>query len=383
MPASKKVPRSDGETKTKNVTGPTRKLSRREERTKEIREALFKAAFQTVGEFGYAGSTVQLITRRARVANGTFYNYFSSQNELFERLLPELGERLRDFVDKQIRDAADAADVERIMLRGLFEFSDLNPEFYRILTEAEALVPDAHRRYIVEMTDWYRRVFSEQLGLQGSLADREYEVIAVILLAVHHYLTLRYTRWVGGEGTVPDWVMSAYSELLRNGLSSDHRRPLAPSPQGREVAAGDGETTRFNVKFTPSIGSGRPYTNISSAAVPLQCRTRILSDGAAEVELDLEPRLLSSVGTGSGALITSLGEIAALSAVGPDRQEVLSLKPISINCQLIRVAQDGTLVAHAVQENSGRHIRFVTVRITRKGDPDQLIANVTVVMRIN
>ena len=118
MPASKKVPRSDGETKTKNVTGPTRKLSRREERTKEIREALFKAAFQTVGEFGYAGSTVQLITRRARVANGTFYNYFSSQNELFERLLPELGERLRDFVDKQIRDAADAADVERIMLRG-------------------------------------------------------------------------------------------------------------------------------------------------------------------------------------------------------------------------------------------------------------------------
>lgn len=359
-----------------------KKGSRREERTKEISDALYRAAFRIVGEFGYSGSTIQMITRRARVANGTFYNYFSSQNELFERLLPELGEQLRAHVDHMLDAAADPAEVERAILRGIFEFSNQNPEFYRILTEAETLVPNAHQRYILDMTEWYKRIFATRFSQAGDeRSDEDSEVLAIILLAAHHYLTLRYTRWVGGEGVVPEWVMRSYADLISGSLraGSSKQLPAPPKPSGKK---GDSGMASQTLKFMPSIGSGRPYTNISAATAPLDCRTTIGEDGSAVVELDVEPRLLSSIGTGPSALIASLGEIAAISAVAPNREEVLSLRPISISCNLIRVVQDGTLVAEAKQENSGRRIRFISVRITRNGDPDQLIANVSVVIRL-
>jgi len=358
------------------------KLSRREVRTKEISDALYRAAFRIVGEFGYSGSTIQMITRRARVANGTFYNYFPSQNELFERLLPELGERLREHVDRMLDNASSASEAEQTILRGIFDFSDQNPEFYRILTEAETLVPNAHRRYILDMTEWYKQTFASRLSTaEGPRSDEDGEVLAIILLAAHHYLTLRYTRWVGGEGVVPEWVMRSYSAIITGSLRLDAAQQSAKVPKGAGRNA-KGSLASQMLKFTPAMGSGRPYTNISAAAAPLNCRTSMREDGTAVVELDIEPRLLSSVGTGPSALIASLGEIAAISSVSPNREEVLSLKPISISCNLIRVVQDGTLVAEATPENSGRHIRFVSVRVTRNGDPNQLIANVSVVIRL-
>lgn len=361
----------------------SKKPSRREERTKEISDALYRAAFRIVGEFGYAGSTIQMITRRARVANGTFYNYFPSQNDLFEKLLPELGEQLRAHVDRMIDEAAGPAEVEQAVLRGIFDFSNVNPEFYRILTEAETLVPNAHQRYILDMTEWYKQIFASRLKYaDGRRSEEDDEVLAIILLAAHHYLTLRYTRWVGGEGIVPEWVMKSYSELITNSLNTNAEQASPATARGPARKKGEKEIAARTVKFMPSIGSGRPYTNISATATPLNCRTRMREDGVAVVELDIEPRLLSSIGTGPSALIASLGEIAAISAVSPDREEVLSLKPISIVCNLIRVVQDGTLVAEATRENSGRHIRFISVRITRNGDPKQLIANVSVVIRL-
>jgi AcrR family transcriptional regulator/acyl-coenzyme A thioesterase PaaI-like protein len=355
-----------------------KKRSRRQDRTQEISDALYRAAFQVVGEFGYSGSTIQMITRRAKVANGTFYNYFPSQNDLFEKLLPELGEQLRAYIDGMIEKAPDPASVERAILRGIFEFSSLNPEFYRILTEAETLVPNAHRRYIMDMTDWYTRILSAHLPRDTGRSEEDYNVFALILLAAHHYLTLRYTRWVGGEGVVPEWVMKSYSELLSVHFAGSATRTPVAAPIAAEIDHHSGRT----LKFMPSMGTGRPYSNISAATAPLACRMRRRDDGVAVVELDLEPHLLSSVGTGTSAVICSLGEIAALGAVAPDREEVLSLKPISITSNLIRVVQDGTLVAEATMENSGRHIRFVSVRITRKSDPAKLIANVSIVFRL-
>src|SRR5690606_14645498 len=154
----------------------------------------------------------------------------------------------------------------------------------------------------------------------------------------------------------------SYSELLSVHFAGSATRTPVATPTAAEIDHHSGRT----LKFMPSMGTGRPYSNISAATAPLACRMRRRDDGVAVVELDLEPHLLSSVGTGASAVICSLGGIAALGAVAPDREEVLSLKPISITSNLIRVVQDGTVVAEATMENSGSHIRFVSVRITRK-----------------
>jgi hypothetical protein len=69
--------------------------STRAERAERVRDALFEAAAEVVGKYGYVGASISRITAKAKVAQGTFYNYFESRQHLLDQLLPVLGEGQR------------------------------------------------------------------------------------------------------------------------------------------------------------------------------------------------------------------------------------------------------------------------------------------------
>jgi AcrR family transcriptional regulator len=56
--------------------------SRRERRSLELRERLFRAALHLFAEKGYAETTVEDITNRADTGKGTFFNYFPSKDHI-------------------------------------------------------------------------------------------------------------------------------------------------------------------------------------------------------------------------------------------------------------------------------------------------------------
>src|SRR6266849_6350947 len=56
--------------------------SRRQRRSAEIREKLFRAALQLFAEKGFAETTVEDITNAADVGKGTFFNYFPSKEHI-------------------------------------------------------------------------------------------------------------------------------------------------------------------------------------------------------------------------------------------------------------------------------------------------------------
>src|SRR5690242_1789288 len=55
---------------------------RRQRRSTEIREKLFRAALKLFGEKGFAETTVEDITNAADVGKGTFFNYFPSKDHI-------------------------------------------------------------------------------------------------------------------------------------------------------------------------------------------------------------------------------------------------------------------------------------------------------------
>ena len=63
-------------------------LGRRERRSVETREKLFRAALRLFSERGFVATTVEDITEAADVGKGTFFNYFPSK----EHILAQLGE---------------------------------------------------------------------------------------------------------------------------------------------------------------------------------------------------------------------------------------------------------------------------------------------------
>jgi AcrR family transcriptional regulator len=66
---------------TKSGSAPARP-DRRQRRSAEIRERLFRAALNLFAEKGFAETTVEDITNAADVGKGTFFNYFPSKDHI-------------------------------------------------------------------------------------------------------------------------------------------------------------------------------------------------------------------------------------------------------------------------------------------------------------
>ncbi|MEH7014295.1 TetR/AcrR family transcriptional regulator [Neobacillus niacini] len=57
-------------------------------------DRIMKCAMEVFSEIGYMKATVKDITTKANVGHGTFYHYFKNKNDLLDRLVDELIEKL-------------------------------------------------------------------------------------------------------------------------------------------------------------------------------------------------------------------------------------------------------------------------------------------------
>jgi len=192
----------------------------RAEKGEKTRQALFNAGVHVVGEVGYANAMISAITSRAQTAQGTFYNYFESRQDLFDALLPELGRELLDFIKEETKASRNALEREERSFRTFFTFLKIRPEFYRILYEAELFAPLAFKRHIDAIAEGYMRMLTRgakegQLRTQNS---QEIEAIAYMLMGTRDYLCMRFARRDGKTISVPEWVVRAYMDLVSNSL---------------------------------------------------------------------------------------------------------------------------------------------------------------------
>ncbi len=211
----------------------------RASKAEATRRNLIDAAARVVGAEGYANASVAKITALADVAQGTFYNYFDSQQDLFDHLLPELGGQLLDFIRERVASEGDSFKREEIGFRAFFEFVRARPEFYRILNEAETFSPKAFADHMRNMAEGYLRALRSSAA-KGELAgfeDRELEVVVYILLAARNYLAFRYMRSAAAPAPLPDWIVRAYMKLLDHGIRADQRSRGAARSRGQVPAA--------------------------------------------------------------------------------------------------------------------------------------------------
>lgn len=193
-------------------------------------EKLLKAAAKVVGEYGYAKAMIARITLEADIAQGTFYNYFDSRQDLFDQLLPTLGAELLGFIQARTAGFHDSAERERQGFIAFFDFLKLRPEFYRILYEAEVFAPQAYQRHMSIISSSYVRLLERAFDRgELSLASKaEIEPIAFSLMAARQYLCMQYARHNGKTGDLPEWVVDAYMALVANGIFKKSQ-PLAGS----------------------------------------------------------------------------------------------------------------------------------------------------------
>jgi AcrR family transcriptional regulator len=204
--------------------GARRRKATREEKSERIREQLFRAAAEIVGEVGYAGASITLITQRAGVAQGTFYNYFESRQDLLDKLLPALGEQMRVHIrEVALRAPHNFAELERRGFEAFFGFLKEHPHFLRILNEAESYAPAGYQKHLEVTAKDYVRFLgrAQRNGEFPGYDEEELEAIAFILMAARSYLAVRYLgKHVNRRRStkLPAAVVDTYMKFVLHGL---------------------------------------------------------------------------------------------------------------------------------------------------------------------
>lgn len=193
----------------------------RAQKSEEARTALFQAAAEIVGEFGYADASISRITQRANLAQGTFYNYFASRQDIFDQLLPTLGTEMLAYIRERAISGKTFLEREERAFRAFFDFLKKVPHFLRILNEAEISAPKAYHRHLQNVSKSYVRFLrgARDRGEVANLPDEELEALAYVMMAARGYLGVRYAK-PNGKGNVPEYVMRAYTFLIANGFAA-------------------------------------------------------------------------------------------------------------------------------------------------------------------
>lgn len=210
--------------------------SKREMKARETKEAIFTAAAKVVGRVGYAKASMAAIAAEANVSYGRIYNYFENQQDLFNKLLPHIGEAMLNYIAEKTREGKTTAERERLGIEANLHYVHTHPELHRVLNEAAFFAPDSYRAYFNRMVESYQR--SLMKGIRNKelahYSAEETETLALMFIGAREYILQHYTVQDGVIEEPPREVQRTYLKAYALALGFDPRDVLGEEMAGEE-----------------------------------------------------------------------------------------------------------------------------------------------------
>ncbi len=176
------------------------------------RRALLLAAENVFGAVGYHDASIVKITEEAGVAQGTFYLYFASKQQIFDEVVADLNQRVRHAMSEAARGATTRFEAERLGFAGFFKFTAEHPALYRVIRQAEFVSPEALRRHYETIIDHYIPSLEEAMA-KGEVAAGDPTVLAWALIAVGEAVGMRWILW-NEERRIPPEVSAELDRII-------------------------------------------------------------------------------------------------------------------------------------------------------------------------
>jgi AcrR family transcriptional regulator len=185
------------------------------------RQRILDATLEVAREFGYQGTTIPRVSRKANLPTGSVYWHFDSKDALFACLMDESRKWLNDFHTKRRPLAEETArqHLERIYVHGdEAEYTSAH-DFWRvgIILSVDQSVReqvsrqrflDLRKHVLEEYTSWYKQTLSAET--QAACPDRIYELAKFTLICADGNLIMN----ASGE-SLPSFLRMAGLSLIR------------------------------------------------------------------------------------------------------------------------------------------------------------------------
>lgn len=179
------------------------------------RNKLLNAAEEEIGVKGFYTASVNGITTRAGVGQGTFYLYFHSKEDVLRELVHHMGQELRSLLTESSETCANRLQGEREGLRAFFEFVKNRPNLYRVVMESQFVDPDIYKDYYYSFSRGYDKVLSKAAE-KGEISPGSANTRGWVLMGIGHFLGLAYPLW---QGEVPsEDTLDSVMDFIENGI---------------------------------------------------------------------------------------------------------------------------------------------------------------------
>jgi len=110
------------------------------------RRKILDAAKREIGRRGFAEASISTITAEAGVAQGTFYIYFRTKEDVMRELVLHMGRMLRHHLTEATAGAKNRLEAEKLGLRAFLDFVRKNPDLYKVVEESQFVDPAIYRQ---------------------------------------------------------------------------------------------------------------------------------------------------------------------------------------------------------------------------------------------
>lgn len=187
-------------------------------RGQRTRQKLLDAAESVFGERGFDSASIVEITRRAGVAQGTFYVYFTDKRAVFIELVQALSGLLRRETAKAVEGLDERLEIERVGMKTFFSFAQRHRNLYRIVRQAEFVDEEIFRWYYKRMAEGYTQGLKAAMEA-GQMRTLDPETTAYCLMAITDFIGMRWVLWEGKPP--PDDVFETVISFVLHGIGKD------------------------------------------------------------------------------------------------------------------------------------------------------------------
>ena len=203
--------------RTDSPANPPTTRGRPPTRGRQTRRRLLDAAEAVFAEMTYHEASIVRIVERAGVAQGTFYIYFRSKQQIFEELVADLNVRLREAMSTAAAEGGgERLAAERRGFAAFFRFTAQHPALYRVIREAEFVAPEAMHRHYETIVEGYVNALDSAMD-RGEVQRCDSTVLAWALIAVGQLIGMRWIVW-DRRGEIPDDVFEQCMLVVRRML---------------------------------------------------------------------------------------------------------------------------------------------------------------------
>lgn len=211
--------------------------SRRERRSAETRERLFRAALQLFAQKGFAETTVEDITEAADVGKGTFFNYFPSK----DHVLLAFSDMQLEKLEESVAHFRNTNQPLREFLQGLTlrmtEEPLRNPGMIRALLLGY-LSSDAVREVMTEKQSRALALHTQMVQVAQSRGELRTDIPATEIAQVFRQTIFgTLLMWsVTGDATLRERIRSAL-HMVWSGIAPTNSEPIAREQDWKDIVS--------------------------------------------------------------------------------------------------------------------------------------------------